>query len=167
MEQSMRWTCLLVGLGLGGLAAPAHLAGQDVAPAERQAVLAAVDTFFASMSRRDTDLARAIMLPGSMVYSVVPGSEPRSSPDSAFIRSLSSGTSRLRERIWNPRVEIHGPMAEVWTAYDFHVDGKFSHCGIDDFSLVLTPTGWRIASVTYTVERTGCAPSPLGPLPAE
>ena len=149
------------------LTASAPLSAQDVAPAERQAVLAAVDSFFASMSRRDTVLARAVMLPGSMAYVVVPGREPRFSTDTAFIRSLATGTSRLKERIWNPRVDIHGPMAEVWTRYDFHVDGKFSHCGIDDFSLVLTPTGWRIASVTYTVEQTRCPESPLGPLPSQ
>ena len=156
---------VLFSLGSAALLAPGHLSGQEVAPAERQAVLAAVDRFFDSMSRRDTVLARAIMLPGSMAYVVVPGREPRSSADTAFIRSLGTGASQLKERIWNPRVEIHGPMAEVWTRYDFHVDGKFSHCGIDDFSLVLTATGWRIAAVTYTVEQTGCPESPLGPLP--
>ena len=156
----VKWV-LAAGLVIG--AAP--MAAQEVAPAERQAVLAAVDSFFVAMSRRDTVLARAIMLPGSMAYSVVPGTEPRPRADTTFIRSLGTGTSRLKERIWNPRVEIHGPMAEVWTWYDFHVDRKFSHCGIDDFSLMLTPTGWRIASVAYTVERTGCPESPLGPLP--
>ena len=160
----MRLRRVLLSFGLAAFLAPAGVYGQDVAPAERQAVLAAVDSFFDAMSRRDTLLARAIMLPGSMAYVVVPGREPRSSPDTAFIRSLGTGTSQLKERIWNPRVEIHGSMAEVWTRYDFHVDGKFSHCGIDDFSLVLTPTGWRIASVTYTVERTGCPESPLGQL---
>jgi hypothetical protein len=157
--------CLLL-LALIGSAAPSSASAQEpAAPAERQAVLAAVDRFFASMNRRDTALARAIMLPGSMAYIVVPGREPRFSTDTAFIRSLATGTARLMERIWDPRVEIHGPIAEVWTRYDFHVDGKFSHCGIDDFSMVLTPTGWRIASVTYTVEQTGCPESPLGPLP--
>jgi hypothetical protein len=42
------------------------------------------------------------------------------------------------------------------------VDGKFSHCGVDAITLVRTDAGWRIASFVYTVEETGCAPSPLG-----
>ena len=58
---------------------------------------------------------------------------------------------------------MHGPIASVWTPYDFWVDGKFSHCGIDIFDLVKTAEGWKISGLTYTVERTGCAPSPLGP----
>jgi hypothetical protein len=135
------------------------------AAAERQAVLAAVDSFFSAMTRHDSAGSRAILLPGAMLYAVAPGRAPGATPDTAYIRSISSATVALRERIWDPRVEVHGPIAEVWTRYDFHVDGKFSHCGIDDFSLMLTPTGWKIAAVTYTVERTGCPESPLGQLP--
>jgi hypothetical protein len=66
--------------------------------------------------------------------------------------------------MWNPEVRVHGPIASVWTAYDFWVDGKFSHCGVDVFDLVKTAEGWKISGGAYTVERTGCAPSPLGPL---
>jgi hypothetical protein len=51
----------------------------------------------------------------------------------------------------------------VWTPYDFHIDGEFSHCGIDAFNMVRTDEGWKIASIVWTVERTGCENSPLGP----
>jgi hypothetical protein len=161
----MRLSRLLLSFGFAALLGPVSLSGQEVVPAERQAVLAAVDSFFAAMSRRDTAASRAILLPGAMFYAVAPGRAPGSTPDTAYIRSIGGRTAALRERIWNPRVEVHGPIAEVWTRYDFHVDGKFSHCGIDDFSLMLTPSGWTIAAATYTVERTGCPESPLGPLP--
>jgi hypothetical protein len=69
----------------------------------------------------------------------------------------------MRERIWNPDVRIHGLIATVWAAYDFWIDGKLSHCGVDAFDLIKTPEGWRIAGGVYTVE-TQCSPSPLGPL---
>jgi hypothetical protein len=69
--------------------------------------------------------------------------------------------------MWDPDVRIHGAIAVVWTRYDFWVDGKFSHCGVDAFDLVKTAEGWRIAGGVYTVERTGCPPSPLGPLKLE
>jgi hypothetical protein len=67
------------------------------------------------------------------------------------------------ERMWDPEVRIQGAIAAVWTRYDFHRDGKFSHCGTDAFNLVKTAEGWKIASAMWTVERTGCVPSPLGP----
>jgi hypothetical protein len=156
----MRATLWLI-TGFLGIAPP--LSAQQ--SPEQRAVLAVVDSFFASMSRRDTALARAVLFPGAMAYIALPGRAPVASADTAFIRSLATSSARLQERIWNPRVEVHGSIAEVWTRYDFHVDGKFSHCGIDDFSLIQTPAGWRIVSVTYTVEQTGCPESPLGPLP--
>ena len=78
--------------------------------------------------------------------------------------SLAKGQQAYRERMWNPEVRVHGPIASVWTPYDFWVNGKFSHCGVDAFDLVNTSEGWKISGGIYTVERTGCAPSPLGPL---
>ena len=155
-------SALLVLVCVGAFASPVR--AQSEAPDQRAAVLAALDSFFIAMTRHDSAASRAILLPGAVFFAVAPGRAPKATPDTAYIRSISSATVGLRERIWNPRVEIHGPIAEVWTRYDFHVDGKFSHCGIDDFSLVLTPAGWKIAAATYTVERTGCPESPLGPL---
>ncbi len=40
-----------------------------------------------------------------------------------------------RERYWSPTVLIRGPMALVWAPYEFQIDGKISHCGIDAFVL--------------------------------
>jgi hypothetical protein len=64
--------------------------------------------------------------------------------------------------MWDARVKIHGPIAVVWTPYDFYRGGRFSHCGVDAFTLVRVAGGWRIATGTYTVEPAGCPASPLG-----
>lgn len=71
--------------------------------------------------------------------------------------------ARMLERMWDATVLVHGPLAQVWTPYDFHVDGEFSHCGVDAFTLIKTQDGWKVSGVAYTVEPTGCEPSPLGP----
>lgn len=140
--------------------------------ADGAAVAAAVQRLFDAMARRDTIAARAILLPGSQFISVrtdAPAAQsaqvvaPGRQSDTTFLRSLAVGRERLLERFWKPVVHVHGSLAEVWTPYDFHIDGKFSHCGIDSFSLVRTASGWQIAGIVYTVETTGCAPSPLGP----
>ena len=41
-----------------------------------------------------------------------------------------------RERYWDPVVHIRGSLAVVWTPYEFWIDGKTSHCGIDAFEMV-------------------------------
>jgi hypothetical protein len=105
------------------------------------------------------------MVPGAVFYATGNDGVPaavRSQADTTFIRSISTGTAALLERYWSPTVMVTGNVAQVWTPYDFHIDGKFSHCGIDSFSVLRTTEGWRLASATYTVQRKDCAPSPLG-----
>jgi hypothetical protein len=69
----------------------------------------------------------------------------------------------MRERIWNPEVKVNGLIATLWAPYDFWLDGKYSHCGVDQFDFIKTEEGWKIAGGVYSVE-SKCAPSPLGPL---
>jgi hypothetical protein len=145
---------------------PTAAAAQAAAAPDSAAVLAVVQRLFDAMAKRDTAAARALLLPGSRLVSLrtaSPATQPRQQTDTAFLRSLATGTDQLLERMWNPVVSIHGSLANVWAPYDFHIGGRFSHCGVDNFVLVRNANGWQLASVTYTVETAGCAPSPLGP----
>jgi hypothetical protein len=125
---------------------------------EKSAVLATVQQFFDTMTSRDVEGARRVLMPEARMFSV------RDQNGQSVARASGEGKQANRERMWDPEVRIRGGIASVWTPYDFWTDGKFSHCGVDIFDLVKTADGWKIAAVTYTVERTGCAPSPLGPL---
>jgi len=80
----------------------------------------------------------------------------------AFLESLGGGDQELLERMWDPTARIQGRVARVWTPYDFHLNGEFSHCGIDVFTMLRGVEGWQVASITYNVVREGCTPSPLG-----
>ena len=53
-------------------------------------------------------------------------------------------------------VKVHGNIAMVWAPYDLWVNGAFTHCGVDVFTLIKKSSGWKIASVSYTVEHDGC-----------
>lgn len=68
------------------------------------------------------------------------------------------------ERGFDPEVRIAGTVATVWLPYDLYVDGEWSHCGVDTFTLVDTPEGWRIAAVIYSIEQPpACRRHPDGP----
>lgn len=136
------------------------------AQAARDSVLATVQEFFRSMEANDAAAAARILTSDGFSYAT------RKHGDSVTVRSRSfqSHLDRLRaagdvvlERMWNPVVQVHETIGMVWTPYDLYVNGTFSHCGIDVFTLVQEREGWKISSVSYTVEPTGCAPSPLGP----
>src|SRR5271165_2334348 len=128
---------------------------------EETAVVATVQKFFDSMAAHDPDAARAVILPEGRVIGAREKQTTNISQEQ-FAANLATTKNRAYlERMWNPKVLIRGPIAQVWAEYDFHLDGRFTHCGIDSFSLVKTAYGWKIAGIVYTVETTGCAKSPL------
>lgn len=145
------------------LVTPAHAAAQDDAEA---GAVAAVQALFDAMAARDGDAIRGLLTEGAMFVATAEtadGVQVRESTGADFAASIGQPGPALLERMWDPHVMIEGPVAVVWTPYDFHVDGQFSHCGIDAVSLVQTGDGWKISSIAYTRETEGCEPSPLGP----
>jgi hypothetical protein len=144
---------------LCGFATPTRAGAQ----ADSAAVLAVAQKLLDAINASDTSMARAVLAPGAQFVSARPGGAPRRQSDSIFIRSIASRATKYLERMWTPTVRVKGAIADVWAPYDFHVDGKFSHCGVDTFTLLKGASGWQIVNVAYTAEPTGCAPSPLGP----
>jgi hypothetical protein len=68
------------------------------------------------------------------------------------------------ERGFDPDVRVAGTLAVVWFPYDLYVEGEWSHCGIDTFTVIETETGWKIAALAYTIEQPpACRPHPDGP----
>jgi hypothetical protein len=132
------------------------------------AVIAAAQASLHAISTSDSAAARRVMLPGAWLMGVSDPENPAMSPipssAEGFFQRLGAGKEKLTERMWAPTAVLHGTLAEVHAPYDFHIDGKFSHCGTDVFTLVRAKGEWRIVSIVYTVQRTGCAPSPLGPI---
>jgi hypothetical protein len=136
------------------------------APSDTAAVLATAQRLFDAMAQRDTAAARAVLGNGmrfSALRSDTSALPARAQADTSFLRSLANGQQHFLERMWSPVVKLQGPIATVWTPYDFHIDGKWSHCGIDTFTLLRTDAGWQIVALAYTVQRRDCPASPLGP----
>jgi hypothetical protein len=160
--------CLAGAVLVSLVASAGRVAAQSARVTERDAVVAAVQEFFRSMAANDVAAAQRVMLPDGQLHAT------RRTGDSVMVRAgafqahferLKAARDTVVERMWDPEVRVHGTVAMLWTPYDLYVNGKFSHCGVDAFSLVRQTDGWKISSVIYTIEPTGCAPSPLGPLP--
>jgi tetratricopeptide (TPR) repeat protein len=149
-----------------GLAKATALAANRRDPqAERDAVLAAAQAVFDAIGSGDAELGAAVLTENATFTGTTEtpdGVTHNAMGRDAFLEMIQGRTDML-ERMWEPTVMVHGTVAVVWTRYDFHIGGEFSHCGVDAFNLVRNDEGWRVASIVWTVERTGCAPSPLGP----
>lgn len=140
------------------------LSGSRVAPqtAQQEAeVLAAMNRLFDAMRNRDTAAVRQLLHPDVRMF--VPSLENAApvirvmTPD-AWIPSLARAVERLDERAIRPEVRIDGPLASIWTRYDFRIGTEFSHCGTDAFHFGRTAEGWTIIALAFTVQREGCSP---------
>ncbi len=134
---------------------------------DRIAVMSVIDAFFTSMTAKDIDSMRQIMTEDGILYGYRESAE---GPDffslthSAYLENLAGREGVPVERIWNPEIRIHDRIAVVWTPYDYHSDGVFSHCGMNTFSMLKGSDGWRITGVVFSVQSESCENSPLGPL---
>lgn len=155
----MALCALLVPSACAPVRPPAMPPGHAALEAEATAV---ARSLFAAMERRDTAAIHALFLPGATVTSVVVGeggattARARSATD--FAASVGRSAEVLRERIARPLVQVDGPLATLWARYDFHLGDRFSHCGTDAFQLARVDGAWRIAALSYTIQRAGCAP---------
>jgi Putative lumazine-binding len=165
----MRYAPPMRGIPIAiALLVTAALSAQS-ANSEKDAVLKAVQTFFDTMAAKDVEGARKILQPQGRFHAMrMRDGKPdvRAFSNEEYFADLQASKQRMRERIWNPDVRINGLIATVWAPYDFWIDGKLSHCGIDAFDLIRTEEGWKIAGGVYTLEG-NCPASPLGPLKPE
>jgi hypothetical protein len=108
------------------------------------------------MKTHDAAAAAALFLPGATASSVDQSGKASVIPFEKFVEHIGTSKSDWLERISNPKVLQRGPISVVWAEYDFYLNGKLSHCGIDSFSLLKTQSGWKIAAISDTRETAGC-----------
>jgi hypothetical protein len=146
------------------LTVPGTLVAQGVRE-DSLAVLAVADSSLAALSRNDFVAFTDWMLEGATIASVSESAQGRR----VRLRTretdrASTNTNRLMERGFAGTAMVDGPIAMVWLPYDFYVNGTWSHCGVDIFTMVKDDAGWKIASLAYTVlQPPACTPHPGGP----
>lgn len=131
-----------------------------VAVAQAPDPLVVVNQLFADMATHNAEHARTLFLSDAMLFSSKSDGTAEALPSEKWLGLVASGKGKWEERISDPKVLRHGSIAAVWGPYSFHLNGNFSHCGIDLFSLLLTKGEWKIASISDTRERSGCSSPP-------
>lgn len=156
---SMR--CRLATVLAAGFVAVTTVASAQTssAPDERAEVLAVVQRLWDGMKARDTAMVRSVFDTAATLSRVVNRNGVASiqyTPISGFIEALGRSNDEWNETMYSPEVRVDGPLATVWTEYDFHLGTRFSHCGVDAFQLLKTSSGWKIIAIADTAKREGC-----------
>ena len=156
------WMTALATIGLLTAMTATHPAFAD----DEAEIIAVIDEFFAAMKKRDAATMRTLMTEDGILYGyreTADGLRISRPTHQDYLANLASGSGVPVERYWDPTVMVHDRLATVWTPYDFHNDGVFSHCGLNNFSLIKTDDGWIITGVVFSIRTEDCDESPLGP----
>ncbi len=149
--------CMVALVSATSLAAPSAGAAQDAADAE---VLAVVTTLFDGMREKDEAKIRSVFHADARLHTA--GPTVTGMPIENFIQNVIGSQAELDEVTFDEDVLVDGPLAVAWTPYNLFVNGQFSHCGVDAFTMVRADGGWKILQIVDTRETEGCDPSRRG-----
>lgn len=127
---------------------------------DKTAVLAVVQTLFDEMAAANATGILATGIPENQLITIRKQRDGKTRVDSvngeAFTKFFTKPGS-IKEVMHAPKVEVDGDWAMVWGRYVFFAGDKLSHCGINQFNLVRTDAGWKIAGGASTIDPAACS----------
>ena len=121
-----------------------------------------VDVFFEGFHEGDTLKMRSTMTENMTMQSAFTNKDGehsvRDGDASGFLKAIAKRptTEKWEERLLEYKVQIDGNLAHVWTPYEFWLNGNFSHCGANSFTIVKTVSGWKIINIIDSRKRAAC-----------
>ena len=124
-------------------------------------VKAVVNNLFTAMKNSDSVLLKTCFADKSILQTITKNKEGiiavKDESLNEFATSISAQPKgSLDEQIVFDVVKIDGPLAIVWTPYNFYYNGKFLHCGVNSFQLVRIGGEWKIQYLIDTRRKVGC-----------
>jgi Neuraminidase (sialidase) len=127
--------------------------------AQEAAVKQTIQQFFEGFHQRDSLKMRAVCNPSlrlqSITTSQTKGAQLSEDQPARFFQSIANVPAALaiEERILSYSIQIDGAMAVAWTPYQFFINGKLSHEGVNVFTLFQEQGIWKIISIIDTRRR--------------
>ena len=116
----------------------------------------AVDDFFVGLLKRDTLMFKKSCHPYINMQTIGKDKEQNNKlileNFQDFMKSIVSIPENvvLFEKLLDYKIQIDGPLAHVWTPYEFYVNGKLSHSGVNSFTLFKEKDAWQIIHIIDT-----------------
>ena len=126
--------------------------------ADELAIRAVVKQLFDGMRTRDTTMMKGVFADDARFYGVNRAGAVQVTLPADFIKGIGAAPAGmvLDEVLHEFEVRIDGPLATVWTYYDFFAGERFSHCGFDAFQMLKTQAGWKIVALADSRRTEGC-----------
>ena len=128
-----------------------------VSNAQKEAVQKTIETFFEGFHAKDTIKIKSVCSDKLKLQSLsegIKGNKISEEMPKEFYHSMATIPSDMKfeERILSYSIQIDGTMAHVWTPYEFYINGKLSHKGVNAFTLFKEneALGWKIIHLVDT-----------------
>lgn len=124
--------------------------------AQKQDVQKVIEDFFVAFHQKDTIKLQSVcsdkIILQSISESETKDNKLSNESTAEFYKSISSIPSNINfnEKILNYAIRIDGTMAHVWTPYEFYLNGKLSHSGVNMFTLFKEKDNWKIIYIIDT-----------------
>ena len=144
-----------------GLVLLATLNLQAQQPGEKE-VRETIERFFKGFHAQDSTLMQSVIGDKPVLQTIGRNKEGkmlvRHESFDRLIQNIISipDSVQFEERIQSYQIRIDGPMANAWTPYEFWLNGKFSHCGVNSFQLFNDGSTWKILYLIDTRRREDC-----------
>lgn len=114
-----------------------------------------IETFFEGFHHRDTILLHQVCADKMILQTITEntnGTSLTEEPSQYFYRSIASMPKDLKynEKILSFTTQVDGSLGHVWTPYEFYLDGKLSHTGVNSFTLFKEKDQWKIVYIIDT-----------------
>jgi ketosteroid isomerase-like protein len=141
MKNTVLWLFILL-LGFSG-------------QAQTDEVKQTIQTFFEGFHAKDTLKIKSTCSDKLVLQSISEnpkGNKFSEESPKAFYVSIATIPAEVKfeERILSYHIQVDGSMAHAWTPYEFYLNGKLSHKGVNAFTLFKTAEGWRIVHLIDT-----------------
>lgn len=120
-----------------------------------------IDQLFTAMKGADAAGIQAVFADSALLQTIARTREGsfavKNEPIAGFAASIGKlPKGAADERIRYETIKIDGPLAAVWTLYQFYYNGQFSHCGVNSFQLVRIGNSWKIQYIIDTRRKDDC-----------
>ena len=132
------------------------------AQSAEDSVKATVRKMFFAMMEADGAMLQDCFTESDIMQTITTNKEGKLVVRTDSVAAIGRRVSKLPkgladERIVFDVVKVDGPLATVWTPYQFYRRADFSHCGVNSFQLVRNNDKWRIQYIIDTRRKTGCS----------
>lgn len=118
--------------------------------AQKQEVHQIIEIFFEGFHQRDSSKIKSVcadkMILQSISESPSKGNKLSNETANEFYKSIATIPSNMKfqEKILSYNIQIDGTMAHVWAPYEFYLNDKLSHTGVNTFTLFKEKDSWKI-----------------------